>query len=89
MESKLIKEWLEKGLKPSTDFEFFTKRDNVVVGKLKGQKAVVEYECPYCGFYEIKYDVEMEKSKTGKKFLRPKFKCSKCGKTIVVEPLKK
>ena len=86
MESKLIKEWIKKGLRPSRDFEFFTKRDNVVVGKLKGKQAVAEYECPYCGFYEIK-EIEMIKGK--KKFRRPRFKCSKCGKTIVVESLKK
>lgn len=89
MESKLIKEWMSKGLKVSTDFDFFTKRDNVVVGKLKGQPAIVEYECPDCKHYEITNEVELEKSKSGKKFQRPKFKCSKCGKRIVVEALKK
>ncbi len=86
MESKLIKEWIEKGLKPSKDFEFFTRRPNIVVGKLIGQPAQVEYTCPYCGFYEIK-EIEMEKK--GKKFKRPKFRCSKCEKTIRVESLRK
>lgn len=89
MESKLIKEWMGKGLSISKDFDFFAKRDNVVVGKLKEKEAVAEYQCD-CGHYEIK-NIEMEKSKSGKrkKFLRPKFKCSSCGNTIVVESLKK
>ena len=86
MESNLIKKWVEQGLKPSKDFEFFTRRENVVVGKLIDQPAEVEYVCPFCGFYEIK-TIEMEKGK--KKFKRPKFKCSKCGKTILVPDLRK
>lgn len=86
MESKLVKEWIEQGLSPSKDFEFFTRRDNLIVGKLKNQPAKVEYNCPFCGFYEIK-TIEIEKGK--KKFKRPKFKCSKCGKTIKVPDLKK
>ena len=86
MDSKLVKKWVEQGLSPSKDFDFFTRRENLVVGKLKGQPAQVEYNCPFCGFYEIK-TVEMEKRK--KKFKRPKFKCSKCGKTILVPDLKK
>jgi len=86
MDSKLVKKWVEQGLSPSKDFDFFTRRENLVVGKLKGQPAQVEYNCPFCGFYEIK-TVEMEKGK--KKFKRPKFKCSKCGKTILVPDLKK
>jgi len=86
MESKLIKKWIEEGLKPSKDFEFFTRRENLVVGKRLDQDADVEYNCPFCGFYEIK-KIEMEKGK--KKFKRPKFKCSKCGKTILVTDLKK
>jgi len=86
MDSKLVKKWVEQGLSPSRDFEFFTRRENFVVGKLKDQPAQVEYNCPFCGFYEIK-TVEMEKGK--KKFKRPKFKCSKCGKTILVSGLKK
>ncbi len=86
MESKLLKEWIEKGLSISKDFDFFTKRDYAVVGKLKDQPAVVEYECPYCKYYEIK-NIELEKS--GKKYKRPKFKCSNCGKTIIVEAMRK
>lgn len=86
VESELIKEWINKGLRPSKDFEFFTRRENFIVGKLWDQPAQVEYTCPYCGFYEIK-TVEMEKGK--KKFKRPKFKCSKCGRTIIVPNLKK
>ena len=86
MESKLIKEWMNQGLSPSKDFEFFTRRENMVVGKLRDQPAQVEYTCPFCEFYEIK-TVEMEKGK--RKFKRPKFKCSKCGKTIIVPDLKK
>jgi len=86
MESKLVKKWVEQGLSPSKDFEFFTRRENFVVGKLIGQPAEVEYNCPFCGFYEIK-TIEMEKGK--KKFKRPKFKCSKCGKMILVPDLKK
>lgn len=88
MESKLIKEWMDKGLKISTDFEFFTKRDNVVVGKIRGQPPIVEYECPDCKYYEITNKVELEKNKSGKKFQKPKFKCSNCGKRIVVESLR-
>ena len=86
MESKLIKKWIEEGLSPSKDFEFFTRRENVVIGKKLNQPADVEYQCPFCGFYEIK-TIEMEKGK--KKFKRPNFKCSKCGKTIEVPNLKK
>ncbi|MFH8080731.1 MAG: hypothetical protein QXO84_02515 [Candidatus Aenigmatarchaeota archaeon] len=89
MESKLLKEWREKGLKLSVDFEFFTKRDYVVIGKIKGQPAVAEYECPNCKHYEITNDVDLEKTKSGKKFQRPKIKCGKCGKVMVIESLKK
>jgi len=84
--SKLISKWLAAGLKPS-DFEFFTNRPNVVIGKLPGEDALVEYKCPYCGFYEIK-KLQLERKKDGK-FKRPKFACSKCGKTILVEDLRK
>lgn len=87
MESKLIKEWLAQGLKPS-NFEFFTNRYDLVIGKLPEQNAKVEYVCPYCKFYEVK-EIEMKKNKSGKKFLRPNFSCSKCGKTIKVEDLRK
>ena len=86
MESKLINKWIEDGLSPSKDFEYFTRRENLLIGKKKGQPAEVEYSCPFCGFYEIK-KIEMEKGK--KKFNRPKFKCSKCGKTILIPTLKK
>ena len=86
MESRLIKKWVEEGLSPSKDFEFFTRRENVVIGKKLNQPADVEYKCPFCGFYEIK-NIEMEKGK--KKFKRPNFKCFKCGKTIEVPNLKK
>lgn len=88
MESKLVKEWLSKGLKPSKDFEFLTRRPEVVVGKVKGEPAQAEYECPYCEHYGID-EIEMEKKKGGKKYKRPKFKCSNCGKTIMVKSLKK
>jgi predicted RNA-binding Zn-ribbon protein involved in translation (DUF1610 family) len=88
MDSKLVKEWVSKGLKPSKDFEFFTRRPNMVVGKVIGQPAKVEYECPHCGHYGID-EIEMEKDSKGKKFKRPKFKCSNCGKTIKVENLRK
>ena len=86
MESKLIEEWIKEGLSVSKDFEFFTRRENLVIGKKWGEPAKVEYVCPYCGFYEIK-EIEMVKGK--KKFRRPKFKCSKCGKTIFVPDLRK
>jgi len=86
MESKLVKKWVDEGLSPSKDFEFFTRRENVVIGKKLNQPAEVEYNCPFCGFYEIK-TIEMERGK--KKFNRPKFACSKCGKTIEVPDLKK
>ncbi len=87
-ESRLLKEWMERGYSVTKDFEFFTKRENLVIGKLKGEEAMVEYVCPHCGFYEIK-EVKMEKRKGGKRFKRPKFKCGKCGRTIVVEDLRK
>ena len=86
MESKLVKKWIEEGLRPSKDFEFFTRRRNLVVGKRIGEEADAEYVCPFCQFYEIK-KIDMEKGK--KKFKRPKFKCSKCGKTVLVPSLKK
>lgn len=86
MESKLVKKWMDEGLSPSKDFEYFTRRENLVVGKLIDQPAQVEYNCPFCGFHEIK-TIEMEKGK--KKFKRPKFKCSKCNKTIRVPDLRK
>ena len=84
--SKLITQWIKAGLKP-TDFEFFTNRPNIVIGKLPGQKALVEYRCPYCGYYEIK-EIELERKADGK-FKRPKFKCSNCGRTIIVRQLRK
>ncbi len=88
MDSKLIKEWVSQGLRPSSDFEFFTRRPNIIVGKAAGQPAKVEYICPFCGFQGID-EIEMEKDSKGKKFKRPKFKCSKCKKAIKVESLKK
>jgi predicted RNA-binding Zn-ribbon protein involved in translation (DUF1610 family) len=88
MDSKLVKKWLAEGLKPST-FEFFTRRENVVIGKLPGKDAEVEYVCDKCGNYEIK-TIEMEQGgKKKKKFERPEFSCTKCGKIFKVEPLKK
>lgn len=74
-----------EGLRPG-NFEFFTNRSDVVVGKLPEKDAEVEYVCPHCQFYEIK-TISMEKGK--KKFKRPSFACSKCGKTIEVTDLKK
>jgi len=50
MESKLVKKWVDQGLSPSKDFEFFTRRENMVVGKLRDQPAQIEYNCPFCGF---------------------------------------
>jgi predicted RNA-binding Zn-ribbon protein involved in translation (DUF1610 family) len=92
MESKLVEKWTKGGLRPSKDFDFFTRRPDAVVGKLTDKAAQVEYVCPHCGFYEIK-EIEMEKivkaGKESKKYKRPKFTCSKCGKTIVIEDLKK
>jgi hypothetical protein len=92
MESKLIKKWLDSGIRPSS-FEFFTNRPELVVGKLPEKDAEIEYICPYCKFYEIK-TVQMGKGttksgRTSKKFTRPEFNCSKCGKTIKVLNLKK
>ncbi|MFH7880848.1 MAG: hypothetical protein QXI09_02470 [Candidatus Aenigmatarchaeota archaeon] len=87
-DSKLLNEWKSKGLKLS-DFEFFTNRDKIVIGKLPNQEAFVEYYCPFCNFYEIK-SIKLERLKSDPtKFKRPKFKCSNCGKTIIVEDLKK
>ena len=60
----------------------------MVVGKVKDKPPKVEYNCPFCGFYGID-EIEMEKDSKGKKFKRPKFKCSGCGKTIRLENLKK
>jgi len=87
MDSKLIKEWMSQGLKPG-NFEFFTNRPDMVIGKLPNQPAKIEYICPHCKFSGIK-EVEMEKNKSGKKFLRPDFNCSKCGKKIKVLSLRK
>jgi len=88
MDSKLIKKWLGEGLKP-TNFEFFTRRENIVVGKLPGKDAEVEYECDNCKNYEI-ISLKMEQAgKRKKKFERPEFKCSKCGKVFKIELLKK
>jgi len=88
MDSKLVKEWVSQGLKPSKDFEFFSRRPDMVVGKVRGKPAKAEYNCPFCGFYTID-EIEMEKDSKGKKFKRPKFKCSGCGRTIRMESLKK
>ncbi|MBS3052386.1 MAG: hypothetical protein J4428_03370 [Candidatus Aenigmarchaeota archaeon] len=88
MESKLIKEWVSKGLSISRDFDLFSKRDFALVAKMKGQDPIVEYECPKCKFYEVK-NIELKRNKSGKKFLEPKFNCSKCNEKIVVEKLKK
>jgi len=91
MDSKLIKKWISSGLKPS-NFEFFTNRPGLVVGKLPNQDAEVEYTCPNCQFCEIK-TILMEKGATksgkkSKKFNRPEFPCSKCNKIIEVGKLK-
>jgi predicted RNA-binding Zn-ribbon protein involved in translation (DUF1610 family) len=83
--SKLIAKWMKEGLRPS-DFEFLTNRPNLVIGKLPGHQAEVEYRCESCGYYEIK-QIEMEKGK--KKFKRPKFNCSSCNALIRVPELKK
>jgi hypothetical protein len=88
MDSKLVKEWASKGLSPSKDFEYFTRRENIVIGKLMNQDAQVEYKCEKCGHCGIT-TISMEKNKSGKKFLRPSFKCEKCGITIDVPDLKK
>ena len=82
---------MDAGLRPG-NFEFFTNRPELVMGKLPGQSAEVEYVCPHCKFYEIK-TIEMIKGttksgKTSKKFDRPSFTCSKCGKKIEVPKLK-
>lgn len=88
MDSKLVKKWVAEGMKPSS-FEFFTRRANVIVGKMPGKDAEVEYECDNCKNYEI-ISVKMEQGgKRKKKFDRPEFNCSKCGKNFVIEPLKK
>jgi len=88
MESKLIKKWVAEGLKPSS-FEFFTRRENVVIGKQQGKDAEVEYECDKCKNYEIIFLNMEQGGKRRKKFERPEFKCSKCGNLIKVDPLKK
>ena len=92
MERKLIKKWLDAGIKPS-NLEFFTNRQDLIMGKIPGQDAEVEYVCPHCQFYEVK-TVPMEKGttksgKTSKKFERPEFPCSKCNQMIEVPALKK
>ncbi len=92
MDGKLIKKWKESGVTPSK-LEFFTNRPELVMGKLPGQDAEVEYICPSCEFYEMK-TVPMEKGttksgKTSKKFDRPEFNCSKCSMLIKVPALKK
>ncbi len=87
MESKLIKEWLSKGMTVSKDFDLFIKRDFAVVAKIKGQGSIVEYECPKCKFYEVK-NIELKRNKAGKKYLEPRFNCSQCNEKIVVEKKK-
>lgn len=92
MERKLIKKWTQEGLRPS-NFEFFTNRSDLIVGKQPGKDAEVEYVCPKCQNYEI-ITVAMGKgvTKTGrakKKFDRPEFNCTKCGASIKVTELKK
>ncbi len=92
MDSKLVKKWIEAGLRPGK-MEFFTNRPNLIIGKQPDQDAEVEYTCPHCDFYEIK-TIPMEKGttklgKTSKKFERPEFSCSKCNKIIEVPALKK
>jgi predicted RNA-binding Zn-ribbon protein involved in translation (DUF1610 family) len=92
MERKLIKKWTDEGLRPSS-FEFFTNRPDLIIGKLPGKDAEVEYICPKCQNYEIK-TISMGKgvTKTGrqkKKFDRPEFDCTKCGNVIKVLELKK
>jgi hypothetical protein len=92
MESNLIKKLMGAGLTPSK-LEFFTNRPELVIAKQRDKPAEVEYICPHCKFYEIK-TVQMEKGttksgRTSKKFSRPEFNCSKCGKTIKVFDLKK
>ncbi len=81
-----------QNLRPS-NFEFFTNRPELVVGKLPEKDAEVEYVCPHCSFYEIKR-IQMNRGVTAsgkpkKKLDRPEFNCSKCGKTIKVLELKK
>ncbi len=92
MESKLIKKWMEQDLRPS-NFEFFTNRPDLVVGKLPEKDAEVEYVCPHCKNHEMK-TIQMGKGttatgRTKRKFDRPEFDCSKCGKLIKVLQLKK
>jgi len=87
MDSKLVKELMDKKLRPS-ELEFFTRREDAVVSKERDGPAKVEYICPFCEFYEIK-EITMEKDSKGKRYKRPKFKCSKCGKTILIDSLKK
>lgn len=87
MQSQLIKQWVAEKLQPSKDFEFFTRREDMVLGKLSGKPAMVEYRCPHCGFCEIK-EIDMVRGKSGKKYKRPSFKCSKCDKTIKILKLK-
>ena len=84
MDSKLVKKLMDAGLRPSS-LEFFTNRPEIVVAKQHNQPAEVEYICPFCKFYEIK-NIEMVRGK--RKFARPEFNCSKCGKTIEVSSLK-
>ncbi|MBI2545013.1 MAG: hypothetical protein HYW22_00220 [Candidatus Aenigmarchaeota archaeon] len=91
MDSKLVQKWRQAGLKPS-NFQYFTNRPGLIIGKLPDQDAEVEYTCPFCSFYEIKtFPMEKGTTKTGKtskKFDRPEFECSKCKKVIKVPALK-
>ena len=92
MDSKLIKKWIAQGMKPS-NFEFFTNRPNLVIGKLHGRDAEAEYVCEKCGnqgttvFQMAKGTTPSGKLK--RKFDRPQFECSKCGTVIKVPELKK
>ena len=92
MDSKLVKKWIAQGVKPS-NFEFFTNRPNLVMGKIPGQDAEVEYICEKCGNQGIT-TVQMGKGiapsgKQKRKFDRPIFSCGKCGQIIKVPELKK
>ena len=85
--SKLVEEMREKKISIIEDCDFFTRRKNFVIVKFKNEeKAKLEYRCDKCENYEI---IELEMVKGKKKFKRPNFKCSKCGKLYRVPELRK
>jgi len=82
-ESAIIKEMRERNVKITSDCDFFTRRENVVIVKYKNENfSRVEYFCEKCKFKNL---IKM-KIKNFKKII---FSCENCGKKFEILPLKK